>query len=204
MDIKFALNRATNWLINKQCAIKEPKTISVTLDTIDPENKFQVLESIKDPRNIPKLLYTVAFRDQLYFTPNFIKTFDHHLCSELETLKYVTRFLAVQIGVFPRSRSIVTKKDINGTWECVHFKCGIGSTIWHEQTKIKEKGLSFKTCPFFIEYTIELHPYPAIQISKRYKLTRYVSTHSHPLNLAFDICSMQCFRNRESNTHNDI
>jgi hypothetical protein len=142
--------------------------LDIRLDSFDKENKYGVIDSIKDLRNISKLQYIVAFKRDLYFTPHFLKYFDHSYCSDIEYLKIVTKFLSIQCGFMARSRSILTKRDGNGKmWYIMQFKCTIGTNLWHE-SKNRKRYLEFSTCPFFMEYTIEQHYDPVVQKKFRF------------------------------------
>jgi len=90
--IRILLNRANSWIISKISAEEETVKYSIQFDTVDNENKYGVIESLKDLRNISKLQYVVAFRHDLYFTPYFLKYFDHSYCADIEYLKILTKF----------------------------------------------------------------------------------------------------------------
>ena len=79
----------------------------------------------------------------------------------------------------------MNKREGARLWECASFTCSVGSNRWNEN-KFKNPKLNFKMCPFFIEYSIEIVSDPAEQRKQRYKLTRFVMAHSHPISLKYD------------------
>ena len=74
---------------------QEAIVYDIQFSTIDEENKYGVIDTIKDLRNISKLQYIVAFKRDLYFTPFFLQHFDHSYCADIEYLKIVTKFQSI-------------------------------------------------------------------------------------------------------------
>ena len=76
--LRLCLNKALNYQIGAKLDEKV-ENHCIMLDTYDPDNKYEIIETLRDERSISKLQYVINFKDQLYLTPYFFKHFDHEL-----------------------------------------------------------------------------------------------------------------------------